>query len=228
MRERGKRWLGFTMALVVVAGFSAPAFSGELDPTAAPGPTMHTLEDIYNKISGIGAAPVEKTGQTQTYEVGDDGTLRKGEALPTPRFTDNSDGTVTDNLTGLIWDKDANRSSSQITWASALSVCNNLADNEDDLTDGSSAGDWRLPNIKELQSLIHFGFYSPALSNTSGTGKWTTDGDPFSNVWSSYYWSSTGNASNSSYAWNVSLGSGYVNYYDKSYGSYVWCVRGGP
>ena len=53
-------------------------------------------------------APVHKTGQTTSYATGDDGDLEKGVAWPNPRFTDNSDGTVTDNLTGLIWLKNAN------------------------------------------------------------------------------------------------------------------------
>ena len=44
-----------------------------------------------------------KTGQTTSYAAGDDGALQKGVASPNPRFTDNGNGTVTDNLTGLIW-----------------------------------------------------------------------------------------------------------------------------
>src|SRR4030042_1414657 len=49
-------------------------------------------------------APVPKTGQTNPYGLtGTDGALQKGVAWPTPRFTDNLNGTVTDKLTGLIW-----------------------------------------------------------------------------------------------------------------------------
>ena len=55
-----------------------------------------------------GPTPVPKTGQTTSYATGDDGDLERGAALVTPRFTDNLDGTVTDNQTGLIWLKDAN------------------------------------------------------------------------------------------------------------------------
>jgi len=51
---------------------------------------------------------VPKTGQTTKYSDGDDGDLQKCVAWPDPRFTDNGDGTVTDNLTGLIWLKEAN------------------------------------------------------------------------------------------------------------------------
>ena len=65
-------------------------------------------------------APVPKTGQTISYEPGDDGYYQKGVAWPNPRFTDNGDGTVTDNLTGLIWLKNANCFGTR-TWATALS-----------------------------------------------------------------------------------------------------------
>jgi hypothetical protein len=53
-------------------------------------------------------APVEKTGQTTSYATGDDGELSKGVVWPNARFADNGDGTVTDNLTGLMWLKNAN------------------------------------------------------------------------------------------------------------------------
>lgn len=52
-------------------------------------------------------APVPKTGQTTSFAPRDDGGLEKGVAWPNPRFTDNSNGTITDNLTGLIWLKNA-------------------------------------------------------------------------------------------------------------------------
>jgi hypothetical protein len=54
----------------------------------------------------------------------------------------------------------------------------------------SVAGDWRLPNVKELQSLIHFGFVAPALSNAAGTAPWR-EGNAFSGVQSTRYWAQT-------------------------------------
>ena len=71
-------------------------------------------------------APVPKTGQTTPYVAGDDGTLKKGVAWPAPRFTDNSNGTVTDKLTGLIWMQDAGVLGQQ-TWAAAITTANGLA-----------------------------------------------------------------------------------------------------
>ena len=66
-------------------------------------------------------APVEKTGQTTSYAAGDDGDLEKGVTWPSPRFTDNTNGTVTDNLTGLIWLKNANCFGEK-SWSAALVV----------------------------------------------------------------------------------------------------------
>src|SRR5210317_2432615 len=73
--------------------------------------------------------PVEKTGQTTSFRTHDDGDLKKGVAWPDPRFTDNDNGTVTDNLTGLIWLKKAN-CFGQLDWQGALSSSNNLADGD--------------------------------------------------------------------------------------------------
>ena len=59
---------------------------------------------------------------------GQDGELQRGMAWPTPRFTDNGDGTVLDNLTGLLWLKNANCFGRPRTWQEALDAANNLAD----------------------------------------------------------------------------------------------------
>ncbi|MDD5724403.1 MAG: DUF1566 domain-containing protein [Syntrophales bacterium] len=179
-------------------------------------------------------APVEKTGQTVSYSTYDDGDLQKGVAWPNPRFMDNSDGTVTDNLTGLIWLKGTNYNSTtgttgSATWADALTFCNDLHSGQCGLSDGSSAGDWRLPNVKELQSLIDFGYYSPALSDTAGTGKWT-EGDSFTNVLQpsgSMRWSSSANASYTVTVWGVDFSEGFLNVLEKTNAYAVWPVRGG-
>ena len=170
-------------------------------------------------------APVPKTGQTGCWDVygnpidcagtGQDGD-QMGVPWPDPRFTDNGDGTVTDNLTHLIWLRNANCFGYR-TWTNALSDANTLADGYCGLTDGSLAGDWRLPNVKELQSLIDFGQYNPALPA----------GHPFSGVQSGYYWSSTAYVGNPGNAWLVDLGFGLVGYSGKSGAFYVWPVRGG-
>jgi len=187
-------------------------------------------------VRGGQAAPAQtwQTNQTTVYEPGDDGDIQAGAEWHSPRFVDNGDGTVTDNLTGLVWLKDADRFG-QPNWLEALDACNTLSDDGTTLTDGSVAGDWRLPNRKELFSLIDFVCFTPALSNTAGTGEWS-EGDPFTNVQHhSKYWSATTIAENPSSAWVVSMLEGSVGY-GSVYGDgrksstslyYVWPVRAG-
>jgi hypothetical protein len=160
-------------------------------------------------------APVPKTGQTTPYVAGDDGTLKMGVAWPAPRFTDNSNGTVTDKLTGLIWMRDAAVLGAQ-TWADAMTTANTLESGMAGLTDGSQEGDWRLPNVRELQSLIDYGRYGPAFP-----------ADPFTGVQSLPYWSSTTFSNGESAAWSVYFSDGAVISNGKSATGYVWCVRGG-
>ncbi len=112
------------------------------------------------------------------------------------------------------------------TWEQALSDANTLASGSAGLTDGSKTGDWRLPNVKELHSLIDFAYANPALSSASGTSQWVS-GDAFSGVRSSVYWSSTTDADKSTDAWDVYLTGGDVGDDDKTNTYYVWPVRAG-
>jgi len=159
---------------------------------------------------------VVKTGQNTSYGDRDDGELESGVSWPDPRFTDNLDGTISDNLTQLIWDKNANRFGKR-TWAQALCDCNNLADNDDDLDDGSVPNDWRLANVNELQSLLDRGQYKPALPK----------GHPFSGEKSDRYWTSTTFTNVLTRVWDVDLTNGEVGSIKKNNRKYFWCVRNG-
>jgi len=170
--------------------------------------------DSCGEVTYVSSVP--KTGQTTSYEKGDDGDWGKGVAWPVPRFTDNKDGTVTDNLTELIWLKDSNRFDLQ-TWTDALAACNNLADDGINLTDGSAAGDWRLPNIKEIISLMDYGQTAPSLPS----------GNPFINSGTYLYWSSNTYNDGASYAFRVNISLGSTAVYEKTDFYYVWPVRGG-
>lgn len=171
------------------------------------------------------ALKVQKTGQTTSYAEGDDGDLRMGVACPNPRFTDNLDGTVTDNLTGLTWLQNANCFGPR-TWSDALSDCNELASGSCGITDDSIAGDWRLPNRYELESLLNLKYTFPPISNTEGTGQWS-EGDPFTSLQSDTYWSSTSVAIGINSAWNVGMHLGCLNGSNIAAQFYVWPVRGG-
>jgi len=165
-----------------------------------------------------GPAPVGWSGQMTSYATGDDGDLEKGVHWVIPRFLDNGDGTATDKLTGLIWLKNANCFGLR-TWYSALSDSNGLENGECGLTDGSSPGDWRLPSITELRSVVDYSQYNPAIGFFALL--------VLQNVQSYYYWSSTTSANGTSYAWDVNVNDGYVLYNYKTYNFYVWPVRGG-
>lgn len=136
-----------------------------------------------------------KTGQgkcynTQGYEIpcpgtGQDGEIRAGIEFY-PRFSDNNDETVTDNLTGLMWTKSAKAPGpvncdpeNYMNWQDALLYIACLNNNH-----YLGYDDWRLPNRKEIRSLFNYGCFSPALVR----------GHPFSNVqggfWG-FYWTST-------------------------------------
>lgn len=210
--------------LIVVLGICWTARAGVLEPPGPPAPTPLTLQEIHDACTGGGACGVPKTGQTGCWwengssivcaGTGQDGEYQAG-AVVFPRFTTNLDGTVTDNLTGLIWLQDAGCFGDE-TWTAALADANTLADGSCGLTDGSEIGDWRLPNVRELHSLIDYGQSLPAL----------TPGHLFSGVQSSNYWTSTSYTS-PTLAWGVHFQTGFVNIYGKDSTHYVWPVRGG-
>ena len=151
----------------------------------------------------------------------------KGVVCPNPRFTDNSSGTVTDNLTGLIWLQNANVAGAR-NWVEALADVENL--NKDGVMNGASAGDksnggihqkdWRLPNRNELASLTDSSNNNPALP--SGYSSF------FNNVQSGSYWSGDTLKGGIAYAWIVNLSDlGILDTANKAEMCYVWPVRAG-
>jgi hypothetical protein len=173
-----------------------------------------TLQASLDEMNSYVRLP--QTGQTYIYRPGDDGALQKGVAWPVPRFTDNNNGTVTDNLTRLVWLKNANCFGG-LDWYSALISSNDLETGSCGLTDNSSKGDWRLPNRNELLSLVDI---------SAGWLK-ISEGHPFINVLQGHYWSS------STSMYNFPAEAYYVHTYDSSVsqdgkaGTYncVWLVR---
>ncbi|MBJ6799866.1 DUF1566 domain-containing protein [Geomonas propionica] len=131
-----------------------------------------------------------RTGQTLCWDVsatiidcagtGMDGETQLGHEWPSPRFTDNGNGTLTDTLTGLVWLQNANCFGS-LEWQQALDTANSFASGSCGLTDGSVAGDWRLPNRKELLSI--------SSQNVSDGGAWLNS-QGFVNGQHTYYWTS--------------------------------------
>ncbi len=123
------------------------------------------------------ALTLPATGQTASYASGDDGDLRKGLLWPEPRFTDNGNGTVSDALTGLMWQ--AVPSGSITTWDYAVETYVNSINSS--VLGGHS--DWHLPNVNEMCSLIN--------SSVADTAVWLNGMDGFSGISSGRYWLST-------------------------------------
>jgi len=122
-----------------------------------------------------------------------------------PSYTDNGDGTVMDNITGLMWQKGDDgiiRNQDE-----AIAYCRGL--------ELGGYTDWRLPSVRELSSLIQYDMFSPAISDTA-----------FPDIRPEHYWSSTVNPVDSSKAWYVNFYDGYVFNHYRDYYDYVICVRG--
>jgi len=167
------------------------------------------------------------SGGTDSYATEDDGDLETGAGWPSPRFFDNGNQTVTDKLTGLMWTKDGNLIKTRdpgfdndgtagdgaVTWKHALDYVKKL--NQENYFGYS---DWRLPNRKELRSLINYSQVNTAAwLNTLG----------FSNAKGSWYWSSSISAGNTYGPWFVWMYDGFVYFDFKSNNNYAWPVRGG-
>ncbi len=119
---------------------------------------------------------------------------------------DNGNGTISDTVTGLTWLKNAN--CIQATWSGAITAVNNLASGQCGLTDGSTAGQWRMPNRSEMLSLAersptfpiaayYDGIYGPDGITVTGPVIFTTF------EVSQYYWTSSTYAPDSTQAWTV-------------------------
>ncbi|MHA1868747.1 MAG: Lcl C-terminal domain-containing protein [Candidatus Heimdallarchaeaceae archaeon] len=143
------------------------------------------------------------TGQTISYMTGDDGYYKKGRTINKDnRFTDNGDGTITDNGTGLMWIKDPVTSpgapfNTGMTWTDAVTNCESL----------NFAGhtDWRLPNIKELMSIVDYGnATTPSIDEN------------YFACTTGFYWSSTTLAVDSDKAWNIHFDYGVVYHIAKT------------
>ena len=137
---------------------------------------------------------------------------------PTNRFTDNKNGTVSDTKTGLMWKKcsegqsgsTCEGSAATYNWQQALQQAQTVNNG------GGFAGhsDWRVPNVKELLSIVEEQCVEPAINLTV-----------FPNTPNSAFWSSSPSAYYSDNAWYVAAANGNANGNDKGSGRYVRLVR---
>lgn len=160
-----------------------------------------------NAGGGIGNHPKSETvsaGGTKRFHVRAVRDVNAPQQIPN-HFTDNSDGTITDNLTNLVWQKIP--FADTLTWEQALNYADTLS--LDGLTD------WRLPNIKELQSINDESRINPSLNTT------------YFNVGNAKkYWSSTTLPNQTSKAWYLYTQFGITTYDEKTAKHNLICVRG--
>ncbi len=104
------------------------------------------------------------------------------------RFCRLENGSVRDNLTGLVWLEDSSCRGPR-RWQRAKELAAELGHGECGLTDGSAPGEWRLPTQMELETLLDPRYQNPSLSNARGNAQWTP-GDAFVGVENRFYWSS--------------------------------------
>lgn len=194
--------------------------------------------DVSSCVCASAAYPA--TGQTTCWDsagnvvpcagTGHDGDLQAGAPLA---YRDNGDGTISDLNTGLMWEKMSDDGSvhdqdNYYSWDNAF------AGHVAMLNGGSFAGhgDWRVPNLRELASLVNLELYAPAISSAFDTG--CTPGctvatcsctEHFTS--NNQFWSSTTDPNNRKVASFVEFADGYVFGYFKSGGKHVRAVRGG-
>lgn len=167
-------------------------------------------------VTGIGVqawcaattSPVPDTSQTYscTDTFGEDSDYN---TLNQPSYTDNGDGTVTDNVTGVIWQQTDDGIGR--TWSGAISYCDllNLGNAE--------TIQWYVPTVMQLTLIIHYDLFGPSLSRLY-----------YPNAKSAAYWTSSTNAANpSDSAWYVNFYNGVVGYANKLNNNYVRCVSSG-
>jgi hypothetical protein len=192
---------------------------------------------VFGVTGTVRRAQLLKTGQVTSYGPSSDGYLQHGIGRS---FTDNGDGTVTDNMTGLMWEKksdngDIHDKDDVYTW-SASGGSENMYGTITTVFlatlngPGGFAGhtDWRIPNVVELDSLQNFGSNVPAtypaFDTACAPGCTVTT---CSCTQSDDYWSSTTYKTTSGGAWHVGFDFGTRNADLKTDSYYVRAVRGG-
>ena len=197
--------------------------------------TLHS--SLFPRASSAFQLP--DTGQTKCYEAVSPwaeipcaGTGQDGAYSINPMsYTDNGNGTVTDNNTGLMWQKCSVGQNNDASCSGTAAAYNwYRASGTYDATNNPSSQNicgslslggfngWRLPTIEELGDIVD---YSRPLPGPTIVGAF------FPNTVASNYWSSTADAYYPGHAWHVYFDGGYVDISGKGGSLYVRCVRGG-
>ncbi len=213
-------FMGFYWTSTTLARLSIEAWCVNISKGKVETAVKHSAAMMWPVRGGDnGAVQLAWTGQKLCYSpagtmaacdrCGQDGELRHGAPWPSPRFTQ-SGPVVLDLLTGLEWTAEAKCSRGRVKWEEAFDVVESL--NRDGL---GGLKKWRLPTIRELESITDMGAHSPAIAR----------GYPFKNV-QEWYWSSSSSAYDPAHAWILETTDGHINVHEKDAPTaHVWAVR---
>ena len=224
------------LAANIVSGKTIFGVPGSASAATSPAPVLKTGQTICSDATSFALCP-------SAGFPGQDGDYQKGVVSPNPRFNNNGgDNTITDKLTGLMWLRNANLAKTvgydpdatgdgSMRWDKAYFAINDLNNDMGLFTGGVNCGytDWRMPNINELNSLIHLSYVNPALTDTPGTAQWVSN-SPFINVKSSAvsypYMSGTRfKGAPTTHAFYLHLNQGFSAVQPQSSFGYLWPVR---
>lgn len=214
----------FAVMALTAGSASASSICGDVNDsgTVTASDALSVLKAAVGQAVELLCAPpgqLLKTGQTICYDAAgseiacagtaQDGELQKGVVRS---FTDNGDGTVTDNVTGLMWEKHSDDGTihdkdNLYTWSSAF------ASKVAALNSASFANhdDWRVPNIFELESLRNMGAANPATYSAFNSSCSNGCAITTCSCTRSYNdWSSSTDHAYPSYAWYVSFSDGFT------------------
>lgn len=236
---------------------------------------LECTDTLATALSGAGFPPpvcaaFPATGQTAQVVQNDDGAIEAGATLS---YTDNGNGAITDNNTGLMWEKKISRDNvvdaanlndadNTYPWRGSCSISGAECGTDTDCPNGETCdagdgqtpppngrtifewvaalnaanfggyNDWRIPNIKEQQSIVNYGAHQPALDpafHGGSCGAACTDlTDPAcSCTKSANYWSATTYDDNPDRAWTVNYFDGFGSFFTKTLPLSVRAVRDG-
>ena len=205
MLNKKRLILSLPIALNVLLTGCPTAPAGE-SPVVGITETENENENESESATSVSAIELPKTGQTLCFDAGNmvipctdtgqDGEYQDGVEWPSPRFIVDSTGNcITDQLTDLMWARDDSQDGNIFagTWSHSLAMANNL--------DLCGFGDWRMPNRKELLSLVNYGVSNLGVE---------LQNNGF-NIPLSFYWSSSRVVDSSSEAWVLVMINGVMS-----------------
>ena len=187
---------------------------------------------LYSTVAPVAEYPAT-VGQCvpgTSYADFDDGYYGKGGVIPAPRFSVVGEGSLTnqirDNATGLIWARSITNCIGQglVSWTAGISAVTNIN------ASGGYGGtnDWRMPNLRELFSVMDYSRVNPSISGwTNGVAP--TASQPWNDLvlGQIIFWASTTRRGSTTQAWRIETGEGQPSFTTKATAAgQVWMVRG--